>query len=89
MNAFSEDNLVEQTVIKLIKEVWADSKCHINSYSENDDSKFGREHRGEVVLKNIFYSEVWSFGSLFYKMEVGDAGSGKVFSETKRMMMLK
>src|SRR3989338_6922630 len=28
MNPFTEDNLVEQTVIKLIKELWADDVCH-------------------------------------------------------------
>jgi len=51
MNQFSEDNLVEQTVIKLVKEVWADPACHINAYSDEDDAKLGRAHRGEVVLK--------------------------------------
>lgn len=51
MNPFNEDNLVEQTVIKLIKEVWDDPVCHINAYSDEDDAKLGREHRGEVVLK--------------------------------------
>lgn len=51
MNPFTEDNLVEQTVIKLIKEVWADDVCHINAYSDENDAKLGREHRGEVVLK--------------------------------------
>ncbi|MFS8160438.1 MAG: type I restriction endonuclease, partial [Candidatus Roizmanbacteria bacterium] len=51
MNPFSEDNLVEQTVIKLIKEVWADSKCHINAYTDEEDAKLGRENRGEVVLR--------------------------------------
>jgi type I restriction enzyme R subunit len=50
MNPFSEDNLVEQTVIKLIKEVWADSTSHINAYTDEDDAKLGRSHRGEVVL---------------------------------------
>lgn len=51
MNPFSEDNLVEKTVIKLIKDVWADSACHINAYTDEEDAKLGREHRGEVVLK--------------------------------------
>ena len=50
MNQFSEDRLVEQTVINLIKKVWADSACHINAYKDEDDAKLGREHRGEVVL---------------------------------------
>jgi len=53
MNPFSEDNLVEQTVIKLIKKVWADPVCYINAYSDKDDAKLGREHRGEVVLKKF------------------------------------
>lgn len=51
MNPFTEDNLIEQTVIKLLKEVWADSDCHINAYSDEEDAKLGRAHRGEVVLK--------------------------------------
>lgn len=55
MNPFSEDNLVERTVIKLIKETWADSACHINAYEEEEDAKLGREHRGEVVLKKYLF----------------------------------
>ncbi len=51
MNQFSEDNLVEQTVIKLIKEAWTDETCHINAFIDAEDAKFGREHRGEVILK--------------------------------------
>ena len=51
MNPFTEDNLVEQTVIKLIKEIWDDKSCHINAYKDEDDLKLEREHRGEVVLK--------------------------------------
>jgi type I restriction enzyme R subunit len=50
MNPFSEDNLVEQTVTKLVKELWADSACHINAYTDEEDARLGREHRGEVVL---------------------------------------
>lgn len=53
MNPFSEDNLVEQTVIKLIKELWTDSACRINAYSDEEDAKLGREHRGEVVLRKF------------------------------------
>lgn len=56
MNPFSEDTLVEQTVIKLIKQVWADKTCHINAYKDEDDLKLGREHRGEVVLKKYLLS---------------------------------
>lgn len=50
MNPFSEDNLVEQTVIKLMKEVWADPTCHINSYTDEENAKLGRDNRGEVVF---------------------------------------
>src|SRR3989338_5062063 len=53
MNPFSEDNLVEQTVIKLIKKAWGDSDCHINAYSDEKDAQLGREHQGEVVLKKF------------------------------------
>ena len=56
MNPFSEDNLIEQTVIKLIKEIWADPTCHINAYSDVEDAKLGRTHRGEVVLKKYLLS---------------------------------
>jgi type I restriction enzyme R subunit len=56
MNPFSEDNLVEQTAIKLIKEAWADSTCHVNAYTDEEDAKLGREHRGEVVLKKYLLS---------------------------------
>ncbi len=51
MNQFNEDNLVEKTVIKFIKEIWDDKSCHINAYKDEDDLKLGRDHRGEVVLK--------------------------------------
>jgi type I restriction enzyme R subunit len=51
MNQFNEDNLVEQTVIKLIKQIWADPACHINAYKDVDDLLLGRENQGEVVLK--------------------------------------
>lgn len=53
MNKFSEDNLVEKTVIKLIKDVWGDKDCHINAYKDEDDLELGRENRGEVVLKKF------------------------------------
>lgn len=51
MNPFNEDNLVEQTVIKIIKEIWGDSVCYINAYKNEDDLLLGREHQGEVILK--------------------------------------
>lgn len=56
MNQFNEDNLVEQTVIKLIKQIWNDSSCHINAFKDEDDAMLGREHRGEVVLKKYLLS---------------------------------
>ena len=51
MNPFNEDNLVEQTVVKLIKKIWADKNCHINAFSDEGDLLLGRENQGEVVLK--------------------------------------
>ncbi len=53
MNPFSEDNLVEQSVIQLIKQVWNDSTCHINAYNDVDDLNLGRESRSDVVLKKF------------------------------------
>ncbi len=50
MTQFSEDQLVEQTVIKLIKELWGDPSCHINAYSDDVDMTLGRDNRSEVVL---------------------------------------
>jgi type I restriction enzyme R subunit len=50
MNPYNENNLVEQTVIKLIQEMWGDSTCYINAYSDEEDAKLGRSNRGEVVL---------------------------------------
>jgi len=50
MNQFSEDNLIEKTVIKLIKKLWG-SDCHINAFSDENDLKLERENQGEVVLK--------------------------------------
>ena len=50
MNPYNENNLVEQTVIKLIQELWGNSECHINAYTDEEDTKLGRNNRGEVVL---------------------------------------
>ena len=55
MNSFTEDNLVEQTVIELIKESWADEACHIKAYTDSEDARLGREHQGEVVLKSFYF----------------------------------
>lgn len=51
MNQFSENNLVEQTAIKLIKQIWNDESCHIDAFKDEDDATLGRDHRGEVILK--------------------------------------
>jgi len=51
MSQFNEANLVEKTVLKLIKEAWADEACHIDAYSEENDLFLGRENQGEVVLE--------------------------------------
>lgn len=56
MNQFNEDNLVEKTAIKLIKEAWGDEACHINAYTDVEDARLGREHQGEVVLKKFLLS---------------------------------
>lgn len=53
MNPFSEDSLVEQTVIQLIKNVWNDPTCHINAYKDVDDLYLERESRSDVVLKKF------------------------------------
>ena len=51
MNPFDEDNLVEKTVVKMIKKIWGDKNCHINAFTDADNFLLGREHQGEVVLK--------------------------------------
>jgi len=51
MNQFNEDNLVEKTVIKIIKEIWDDPSCHLDTFTDTEDQKLERENRGEVVLK--------------------------------------
>ncbi|MFA7278087.1 MAG: type I restriction endonuclease subunit R [Candidatus Gracilibacteria bacterium] len=58
MNPFTEDQLVEQTVIDLIKKAWNDPSCHINAYTDADDAKLGRNNRGEVVLKKFLREAV-------------------------------
>lgn len=50
MNKFNEDNLVEKTVISLIEELWQDSNCHINAFTDEEDKSLGRDHQGEVLL---------------------------------------
>ena len=51
MNEFSEDNLVEQTAIKLFADLWG-AENFANAYSGETDAEFGRENPGEVVLMN-------------------------------------
>lgn len=58
MNQFSEDNLVEKTVIDLVKKVWGDEGCHIDAYTDLEDAKLGRENRSEVVLKKFLYPQL-------------------------------
>lgn len=58
MNQFNEDNLVEQTVIKLVKSTWVDETCHINAYKDLDDAKLGRDNQGEVVLKKFLLPQL-------------------------------
>lgn len=59
MNEFSENNLIEQTAVKIFGEVWPSSaeatagkgaKNFINAYSEEGDALLGRENQGQVVL---------------------------------------
>jgi type I restriction enzyme R subunit len=50
MNPYSENNLVEQFVIKLIGDLWGDPDCHINAYGDSQDARLGRNNRSEVVL---------------------------------------
>src|SRR3989344_7995134 len=49
MNEFSENNLIEQTAVKLFKELWG-KDCSVNAYSDEGDALLGRENQGQVVL---------------------------------------
>src|SRR3989339_1079715 len=49
MNEFSENNLIEQTAVKIFGELWG-AKNFINAYSEEVDALLGRENQGQVVL---------------------------------------
>jgi len=51
MNEFSENNLIEQTAVKIFAELWG-AKNFINAYSEEGDALLGRENQGQVVLTN-------------------------------------
>ena len=50
MNFFTEDALVETSVISIIQEIWGPGFRHINAYSPEGDSQLNRSHQGEVVL---------------------------------------
>ena len=51
MNEFSENNLIEQTAVKIFGELWG-TENFANAYSGETDAEFGRENTGEVVLMN-------------------------------------
>jgi type I restriction enzyme R subunit len=51
MNEFSENNLIEQTAVKIFAELWGEENF-ANNYSGEFDAEFGRENDGEVVLMN-------------------------------------
>lgn len=51
MNEFSENNLIEQTAVKIFGELWG-AKNFINAYSDDGDALLGRENQGQVVLIN-------------------------------------
>jgi len=51
MNEFSEDNLIEQTAIKIFSELWGEENF-VNAYSGEMDAEFGRKNPDEVVLIN-------------------------------------
>jgi type I restriction enzyme R subunit len=53
MNPFSEQNLVEQTVIDLISELWQDPNCYTNAFTDIADATLGRDNRGEVLLTKV------------------------------------
>lgn len=51
MNEFSENNLIEQSAIKIFAELWG-AENFANAYSGEMEAEFGRENPGEVVLIN-------------------------------------
>ncbi len=51
MNEFSENNLIEQTAVKIFGELWG-AENFANAYSGETDAEFGRENPDEVVLMN-------------------------------------
>jgi type I restriction enzyme, R subunit len=51
MNEFSEDNLIEQTAVKIFGQLWG-AQNFINAYSDEGDAQLGRDNQGQVVLHN-------------------------------------
>lgn len=51
MNEFSEDNLIEQTAVKIFGQLWG-AQNFINAYSDEGDALLGRDNQGQVVLVN-------------------------------------
>ncbi|CAN2173277.1 COG0610 Type I site-specific restriction-modification system, R (restriction) subunit and related helicases [Candidatus Nanopelagicaceae bacterium] len=52
VNPFTEDSLVEASLISLLKGLWNDDDCHINAYSVEGNALLERSSDREVVLKN-------------------------------------
>ena len=51
VNPFSEDSLVEASLISLLKALWNDDNCHINAYGVEGNALLERSSDREVVLK--------------------------------------
>jgi len=51
MNEFSEDNLIEQTAVKIFGQLWG-AQNFINAYSDEGEALLGRDNQGQVVLVN-------------------------------------
>ncbi len=88
MNQFSEDNLVEQTVIKLIKETWVDENCHINAFTDVEDAKLGRDNQGEVVLKKYLLLALTKINSSLQK-EAIDQAVAELTRDRSNMQLVK
>jgi len=51
-NTFSEDLLVEQTAVQLIKELWNDPNAHINAFGAEGERLLGRHRESDVILSD-------------------------------------
>lgn len=49
-NIFSEDLLVEQTAVQLIKELWGNQDTHINAFGSDGERLLGRQRESDVLL---------------------------------------